>query len=730
LIKKYRRAEETVLAWREGVKTGRDRDGAHPTTRLIALAGFAFLWAVVILCRLVHLQVVSHKTYKEQAEHQQQRNVRVDAPRGTIFDRSGHALAMSVPADSVSINPLRVPDRPLAAEILARVLGIDGRDLLEKMDRAVEEHRRALEAKQKPRGTGFLWVKRKITPAESEALRSMKLDWVEFQKEPHRYYPDGSLASHVIGAVDFQEKGNLGLEQKLDPELSGRPGQVTMLQDVLQRGIESQVSTAAEAGKNVTLTVDERIQFIVERELRAACEKHRAVSGSAVVMNPQTGEVLALASYPTFDPNEPPKPGDPASARFDHPVSVAFEPGSVFKIVTLTAALETTRMRPETLINCGNGTFNLYGRVIHEAKRGYGTLSMADVLARSSNIGAIQIGLKVGEKNLLDYVRRFGFGRRTGILLPAESSGMVRDLKYWGKTSIGSVAMGHEVSATALQLAQACSVIANGGVFVKPRLILSRQRPGGKPEPEPFDPPKRVIQPETAITMRQMMEGVVINPHGTGKGTRLSGYSSGGKTGSAQIFDLATKHYTHLYNGSFVGFAPVTNPAVVVAVTLNGVKLFGGVVAGPVFKAVTQETLRLLGVTKDVPEAEPEPDSNPEDANDLAIADMSIPPEDLAQLPQAPPPPSPLPAAVPVPALAAVAAATPDQLAPQRPRAVTVASGPAVPSFAGKTVRAVLEQSLSLGVPVDVIGSGIARQQAPAAGSMLSPGERVRVQFQ
>ena len=242
MINVYGRAEETVLGWRRGVETERDRDGGHPATRLIALVGVAFLWAVVVLCRLVYLQVVSHTVLQEAADHQQQRTLRVDAPRGTIFDRSGRPLAMSVPADSVAVNPLRVPDRPLAAEVLERVLGIDGKDLLQKMDAAVEEQRRAQLEKRKSVGTGFLWVKRKIPPAEAEALRSLKLDWVEFRKEPHRYYPDGSLASHVVGTVDFQERGNLGLEQKLDPELNGRPGRVTMLQDVLQRGVESEVS--------------------------------------------------------------------------------------------------------------------------------------------------------------------------------------------------------------------------------------------------------------------------------------------------------------------------------------------------------------------------------------------------------------------------------------------------------------------------------------------------------
>jgi len=327
--------------------------------------------------------------------------------------------------------------------------------------------------------------------------------------------------------------------------------------------------------------------------------------------------------------------------------------------------------------------------------------------------------LKVGDKNLLDYVHKFGFGRTTGIPLPAESSGMIRDLKHWGKTSIASVAMGHEVSTTALQLAQACSVIANGGVLVKPRLILKRQRPGGKVENEPVSAPERVLKAETAITMRQMMEGVVLR--GTGKGARLAGYTSGGKTGSAQIFDLETKHYTHMYNGSFVGFAPVTNPAVVIAVTLNGVHMFGGVVAAPVFKTVATETLRLLAVPKDIPEVEPPPLANPEEANDVAIADMSTPPEDLEQLP-APPTVAPKTASAPA------QAASPSTVAVAGASSVAVA-GPAAPSFEGKTVRAVIEQSMAMGVQVEVVGSGIARQQAPPPGSPLNPGEKVKVLF-
>ncbi len=685
-----------MRGWRRGGESEQARSGLPIAGRLLGLALVALLWALLILFRLVHLQIASHDSYQKLADQQQQRTFRIEAARGAILDRSGHPLALSVQADSVVINPLRVPDPALAADILARVLGVDRPELLDRLQKA------------KARGSGFLWVKRKITPAESDSLRSLKLEWVEFRQESQRYYPSGSLASHVVGTVDFQERGNLGLEQSMNEALGGRAGTVRMLTDVQQRGIESLSSEAAEPGVSITVSIDERIQYVAEREIRAACELHRATSGSVVVMNPYTGEVLAMASYPPFDPTKPPQTAQDHEARFDHPVSVPFEPGSVFKIITLSAALETTKLRPDSLINCGGGTMNLFGRVIHEAKRGFGTISMSDVLAKSSNIGAIQIGLKVGERSLLEYVRRFGFGKRTGLPLPAESSGTVRDLKFWGKTSIGSVAMGHEISTTSVQLAQACSVIANGGVLVRPRLILKRQRPGAKPENEPVEPPQRILKPETAITMRQMMEGVVL--HGTGKGARLPGYTSGGKTGSAQIFDRATKRYTHLYNGSFVGFAPVTNPAVVMAVTLNGTKLYGGVVAAPVFKSVAIETLRLLDVPHDLPEtALPEP-TRPDETNDVSIADLSEPPEDLSEV-----------------LMGKTAPAAP--LAAPQSTTVVVAAGPKVPSFQGKTVRAVLEESLAAGVPVDVIGNGVARAQAPSPGSFLNPGERVRVLF-
>src|SRR5260370_6364197 len=269
-----------------------------------------------------------------------------------------------------------------------------------------------------------------------------------------------------------------------------------------------------------------------------------------------------------------------------------FEPGSVFKVITLTAALETSRIRPETWVNCGNGIFKMPGRVIHD-HNSYSGLSMEDVLARSSNIGAINIGLQVGQGYMFDYMHRFGFGAKTGIPLPGESSGILRPLKRWQKTSLSSVAMGHEVGVTALQLAQACSVIANGGLLVKPRLAMD----------QPIAQPVRVLKPETAITMRRMMEGVVIKTYGTAhKYARIPGYTSAGKTGTAQIFDNRTHQYTHYYNASFMGFAPVTNPAIVVVVTVNGTQGlsgYGGPTSAPPVRDVGAAGPRMRGVPKD-----------------------------------------------------------------------------------------------------------------------------------
>ena len=634
------------------------------------------------------------------AHQQQEETEQIAAPRGSIFDRSGQLLAGSAKRDSVSINPLQVPDLQMASDILSEVLGIDRASLYGRMQWYAANHK------------GFLWVAHDIGPDQYERLRSLHLIGSGSPRKAAGLSAVTTLAAHVIGAVDSQGVGQWGLEKSLESELRGLPGSVRVLTDAKGRGIDSHPETEPRPGVSVTLTIDERIQLPAQDAIARAVQDARAESGSVVVMDPYHGDILAMASYPPFDPNQPPGRGESPAARFNHAVSVPFEPGSVFKVFTLSAALETTALTPSSMINCGNGAFTMAGRTVHEAHHGYGIMPMEMVLAKSSNIGAIQVGLKVGSSRLYEYVRRFGLGSRTGIPLPAESPGIVRKLSKWRTTSLMSVSMGHEVGVTTLQLAQGCSAVANGGLLVPPRLILKK---GDRAMP--VAAPHRILKPETAITMRKMMEGVVLI--GTGKRARLSGYSSAGKTGSAQIFDYSTGHYTHSYNASFMGFAPVTNPAIVVVVTLNGTHGsagFGGVVAAPVFHEVATEALRVLDVPRDLPDNTPDvPETQVADLNDAPI--LEGPPPPLLEEAEAPAPamPGPSPAFGPQP--------PPAPPAPSAPRP----SGPTAPNFVGLSMRSVVTLAQAQGLPVVLAGTGIVRRQDPPPGAVLHGGERIRV---
>jgi len=700
-------------------------------------AGLVLLWGALIFCKLISLQVVHHREYVKKASERQIEKVEIQAPRGAILDRMGRPLAMSVPTESVSVDPRNVPSLELGSDLLARELHLDPAALYKRLKLARANHR------------GFFRVKQDLTLQEVEDLRNLQLDWIHIDSGSQRHYPNGTLAAHVLGGVDFKEAGNGGIEKALEADLRGQPGVARILMDVKRRAVAELTATPARAGTTITLTLDERLQFVAQREIAAAVAEHGAASGSVVVMNPYDGQILALASYPTYDPNEPPVTEEEVAARSNHATSVPFEPGSVFKVITLSAALETTNLRPESPINCHGGVLTLFGRTIHDSHAGYGILPMAMVLAHSSNIGAIEIGLQVGRESMYNYVRKFGFGQKTGIPLPGESKGRLRPLTKWGSTSLASIAMGQEVSVTTLQLAQAAATVANGGLLVKPRLVLKK---GDKVQP--LEPPVRALRPETAITMRQMMEGVVLN--GTGRGARIEGYTVGGKTGSAQIFDYATRHYTHSYNGSFMGIAPLTNPAVVVVVTLNGThgtSGFGGAAAAPVFKAVATEALRILDVPKDVPsQQEPMLVAKDQGTDDLAIADLGSGPNILEDPDDEDRTAEPGGQAEARPAAVAAAAGTqpgkpqPNAVAagtqPGKPQTNALATGtqpgapaddaPAtatVPNFKGMTLRAVLTEATARGISVQPDGSGVARVQDPPPGAVLHQGERIRVQF-
>jgi cell division protein FtsI (penicillin-binding protein 3) len=686
--------------------------------RLTALTVVLLLCAGGIFARLIWLQVLQHDHYASQARSQQEHPVALPAPRGAIRDRNGEVLALSVPVDSVSVNPQQIVDLHGATDMLGNILHLDRDVLYTRLSSAKERHK------------GYLWVKRRLDAFETDRLKGFHLDYVTLHPDSLRRYPKGEVASHVIGSVFQGEEGAAGVERSLNPVLKGHEGHELQVVDVHRHGIDASVDKAPQAGSEITLTIDERMQYVAERELEAGVKAKNARSGTAIVMNPANGEILALANYPTYDPNKPPLPGEDPLARFDLGVSVPFEPGSIFKVVTLSAALETTNLRPESPIATGGGTLSLPGRVIHESHHGFGTISMAEVLAYSSNIGAILIGQRVGRENMYEYARRLGFGQKTGILLPAESSGVLRPLSRWGTTSLASISMGQEVSTTSVQLARLCAVMANGGMLVKPKIVLRR---GDKPEPT--EPPVRVLKPETVMTMRMMMEGVVLNPRGTAHSTaRLDGYTSAGKTGTAQIFDSQTHRYTHYYNASFMGFTPVVNPRLVIVVTVNRTAGDGGMgasAAGPIFNKIATEALRMMDVPKDIPEGEtPEkPASKPIPVtSDLAIANLggpSVMEEDasLKQLIAEQMKPAPvddeIPAAsdAPRPVLA---------LVPAIPKAP---SGPVVPDFRGKSMRDVMEEASADGIRVSPEGSGVARAQLPLPGTPLREGERIRIVF-
>ena len=707
--------------------------------RLVWLLWGVLFWAGAIAFRLVSLQVVQHDELRAVADSQHYDTVEVPALRGSIFDRTGQPLAKTLAADSVVVDPQAVPDLRVAADALARALKLDRQKLLRDMQ------------SYKDRKKHFMWVQRKLTPEESLRVRELKLAGVEFRQEMRRYYPRETLAAHVLGSTGYTadseiERGTAGVEMSLEEVLGGIPGQARVYVDSLGKPYDSITTQAPVPGADITLTIDPNVQYEAERQLRESVQASGARSGSVVAVDPYTGDILAMANYPTYDPNLRPRPSEPVNARNNIAISTPFEPGSVFKVITLTAALESTRLTPQSLFNCGNGVINLFGRVIHDDHK-YSTLSMAEVLAHSSNIGAIQIALATGGEALYAQQQRFGFGKRTGVELPGESGGILWSIDKWRKSSIGSLAMGHEVAVTSIQMAMAGAAIANGGLKVKPRLVAARQRAGEAREAVPVADPERIMKPETAIQMRQMMEGVVLQ--GTGKRAVLQGYTSGGKTGSAQIYDPEVHAYTHTYNASFLGFAPVTNPKIVIAVTLQGTKGgstgYGGVRAAPVFREVAMNALRIMEVPKDLQGPETPHVSDAPVESDLAASSGSQPDPGFAAAlaseskeiaPKGATGRNDVVSSVTLPLVrggspvsAGGSAAGQRPFFPEPGLPAVGGTGTLVPDFTGMTRREVYQRSVAAGLVVQSSGDGVAVSQDPPAGAVLSPQTAVRVSF-
>src|SRR5579862_3291671 len=470
-----------------------------PRVRWLVICLIAIVWIGAILGRLTYLQLLRHHEYLSKAQRQQQRVRETTPRRGSIFDRNGRELAVSLLEDYCFADRAEVNDPGMVARLLSKVLDVPPETIAEKL---ADPHPFP-----------------KLTPEVAARIEALNLRGIYVQKEPVRVYPGRTLASHILGYVDPDERGLGGIEYAFDKQIRGKPGHVLVTKDARRRGVDRNES-AALPGISVTLTIDENIQYIAEKELAAAIDKTQAKSGSIVIQDPNTGEILAMANVPTFDANE--ASAAPDDARMNRAIAAAYEPGSTFKVITMASAIENGAVKPDDLFDCQMGSINVYGRLIHDWHP-FGVLTVTQILEHSSDVGSIKVAMKDGAANLYQTARDFGIGENTQVELPGENRGLFRPLQNWSMNSIGSIAIGQEVSVTPLQIATVISAVANGGTLYRPRIIKSTGRaPDTNLQPINFQPKevRQALTPATAATVREMMEGVVLE--GTGKPARLA----------------------------------------------------------------------------------------------------------------------------------------------------------------------------------------------------------------
>lgn len=554
--------------------------------RALFVAAFIVFWVMVISVRLVYLQVTQHEKLGERARSQQQESIETASLRGTLLDRHERELARSVQTESIFIDAAQLEEGDIECTVtrLASVLQLKKQELSQKLEAA------------KSKNSRFLWIARRLSEEQANTIRGLGLPGVNFRSEPKRFYPNGSIAAHVLGFVGIDGAGLGGVEQVYNQKISGEPGKLFVEKDSQGNPYES-FEMPGTPGQTVVLTLDHSIQYRAEQALLAAVSKSRAKSGTAIVLDPRSGEILALANAPTFDPNNP-GAANP-EARSNWALQNIYEPGSTFKIVSFSAAIEKGLVKPDDHIDCQMGAITVAGRVVHD-HHAFGNLTITEALAKSSNVAAIKLGLRVGDPSMYDFITRFGFGARTGIELPGETAGLLRPVNRWQPSSIGSIAMGQEVGVTPLQMAAAFGALANDGVRVAPHLVREIRTPNGATVYRSNPELRRVVKPETARALRQMLENVTLN--GTAKLAQLNGYTAAGKTGTAQKIDPKTKTYSRTKHvASFVGFAPVENPAIVIIVVIDepGGAYHGGDVAAPVFREIAEQILPDLGVAPD-----------------------------------------------------------------------------------------------------------------------------------
>jgi cell division protein FtsI (penicillin-binding protein 3) len=761
--------------------------------RFVYVALFFCCWTSLIALRLGWLQVVRHSDFVHRAALQQQRTFEVAPRRGMLYDRNLRELAVTVQVDSVYAVPSELGDnRASAAEILAEIVHADPRDNFTSQQQMLARFNAS---------RNFAWVARKVDAEIADRLRELNLKGVYFQKEFKRFYPNNDLAAQVLGYVGTDDVGLGGLERQFDEDMHGEPGHMLTALDAKRHVLGSEESQPM-PGENLVLSIDANIQYMAERALDAQMLKTKALHGTVVVQDPHTGQILALAISPRFNPNDQ-KHMD-SSVLQNLAVSDVYEPGSTFKLVTYSAALDGAGVQPTDLVDCQNGAMTMYGRTLHDDHSDhFGVVTVQYALEHSSDVGAAKMALKLGPNKFYSYMRGFGFGDRSGIELPSETRGLLRAPKKWGATSILSMAIGQEVGVTPVQLVTMVSALANGGVYMPPHVLLQstdEMKGDARLKPAAFRPSNqlpstlpdgahRVISEMTSAKMRMMMQGIVTE--GTGKLAALNGYSSAGKTGTAQKIDVATHTYSHTkLVASFAGFAPVSNPAISIAVVIDTPTAggeaahYGGAASAPVFADVAQQVLEYLGVPHDQPlktkkelqvaQKEAVDDSPADSTADLnAMFDdvNSLPADDPLRAPanaaaaevatnekpivvsptKAPSKTSGFVSLLPTKVLAAFRAnggtsstsseeeasarLTPAQVVPavsaKDKGSVVVDAGlrVPVPSFEGVGLRGVIERADTVGLRVQAVGSGLAREQVPAAGTMVPAGTEVIVRF-
>lgn len=540
---------------------------------------FAF---VVIVIRLADIMIFNHQRFLERAKRQQISVQEIHVRRGTIFDRKGREMAVNLELESIYGDPEMMDSPEKTANLLAHLTGRSERAIYRKLS---SDGR-------------FVWIERKLHPGIAEKIKSLRLKGVGFIQEAKRFYPKGSLASHIIGTVNIDNKGIEGIELQYDRFIRSSPGgKVLFKRDATGKRLSEGIDIE-QRGNNIILTIDEGLQAIVEAELNKAMSEWKAKAAVAIIMDPWTGEILALANRPTYDPNLPGRGSD--SERRNRAVTDIYEPGSTFKIIVGTAALEEKMVKLDTLFDCSMGYIEIGGKKIRDAHK-HGVLTFKEVIQKSSNVGSTMIGLKLGKERIYKYAKAFGFGEKTGIDLPGEVSGWIRSPDRWSGTSIGAISIGQEVAVTPLQVLRAYSAIANGGFLVTPHVVSKVISPEGDTVwsfPPSF---KRVISSETAMVFKDILK-TVTEEGGTATAASVEGNDVAGKTGTAQVIDPLTGRYSRdKYIASFVGFVPADDPRLSMIIVIYEPKgaHYGGVVAAPVFKRIAEYALSYLNIPRE-----------------------------------------------------------------------------------------------------------------------------------